>query len=305
MDALEARVVRTLDLAGGLQHLSAASGLVRIGQRIYVVADDELSLGVFDLAESGPGTLLRLISGELPIEHHARKAAKPDFEALLHLPVLQGHPHGALVAVGSGSRATRQRGALLALDAAGLAQGSARAIDLSPLLAPLQTRYGDLNIEGAFVDGQTVRLLQRGNTGHAVNEAIAFAWPAVRRWLEGTAPAPAAVRFDAFDLGSVDGVPLSFTDGTAVVGGAAALWAFSAAAEDTADSYADGRCAGSAIGLVASDGRLVAMARLRAACKVEGIVATARGDAIELLMVTDADDRAAPASLLAATLPLP
>ena len=44
-----------------------------------------------------------------------------------------------------------------------------------------------------------------------------------------------------FELGAIDGIALSFTDGTALPGGG---WLFSAA-EDTSDTYNDGRCAGS------------------------------------------------------------
>ena len=45
--------LRTLTLAPaqhpkGLAHMSAASGLVRVLRRLYVVADDELHLGLFD-----------------------------------------------------------------------------------------------------------------------------------------------------------------------------------------------------------------------------------------------------------------
>ena len=72
-------------------HLSAASGLVRSGHLLYVVADDELHLGVFeDTAATGmppePGALVRMLEGDLPIDAVERKAAKPDFETLVHLP---------------------------------------------------------------------------------------------------------------------------------------------------------------------------------------------------------------------------
>ena len=63
----------------GQAHLSAASGLVRVRQRLYVVADDELHLGIFDeptaaqaqvASDSNPehpiGSLLRLLEGSLP-----------------------------------------------------------------------------------------------------------------------------------------------------------------------------------------------------------------------------------------------
>ena len=75
--------VRELDLsaptsAGRPAHLSAASGLVRAGRFLYVVADDELHLGVFHAAETTPGHLVRLFPGELPATAAERKARKPD-----------------------------------------------------------------------------------------------------------------------------------------------------------------------------------------------------------------------------------
>ena len=62
--------------AGRPAHLSAASGLVRVGGQLYVVADDELQLGVFPAIGNAPGDLLRLFPGELPRSHKPRKAKK-------------------------------------------------------------------------------------------------------------------------------------------------------------------------------------------------------------------------------------
>jgi hypothetical protein len=282
-------------------HLSAASGLARVGERLYVIADDELALGVFDLAAARPGRRLRLFDGELPEPHAERKAAKPDLEALAALPPLAGHAFGALLAVGSGSRPTRERAALLALTAQGGIAGPPRLVDLAPLYAPLRAHFADLNIEGAFVAGASLCLLQRGHRGAAVNACITWAWAAVERWLAGSAPAPAPTAVQRFELGAIRGVPLGFTDGCALDDGS---WVFCAAAEDTADSYADGRCVGSAVGIVGASGALVDLQPLDRVCKAEGIVALRRGRHVDVLMVTDADDRSRPALLLAATLTL-
>jgi hypothetical protein len=81
---IDVRIVRELTVTGShspdggraRSHLSAASGLVRLGQHLYVVADDEHWLGVFDLADEGPGKLLAIFDGELPTRHRARKSAK-------------------------------------------------------------------------------------------------------------------------------------------------------------------------------------------------------------------------------------
>ena len=80
---------------------------------------------------------------------------------------------------------------------------------------------------------------------------------------------------------------------------------FCAAAEATADNYADGTCEGSAVGVVGADGRLLRLLPLSLRCKAEGIAVTIDGDELHLLMVTDADDPGTPAMLLAATLERP
>jgi hypothetical protein len=100
-------------------HLSAASGLVCIHSLLYVVADDELHLGVFGAADNKPGHLIRLFDGELPEPAAKRKKRKPDCEALTLLPPHGAYPHGALLALGSGSHLNRYRGAILKLDFSG------------------------------------------------------------------------------------------------------------------------------------------------------------------------------------------
>ena len=90
-------------------HLSAASALVRVAERLFVVADDELHLGVFDLGDPAAGRLVRLFEGSLPAEKKARKAAKPDLEALALLPAMADFAQGALLALGSGSTPGRTR----------------------------------------------------------------------------------------------------------------------------------------------------------------------------------------------------
>ena len=301
---LETRIVRELvvdDTAGiaGQTHLSAASGLVKLGNRLFVVADDEHHLAMFDLSNREPGRLVAIFDGELPLRHKARKAAKPDCEALLELPSFAGYPHGALMAMGSGSRPSRQRGALMAIDAAGEIQGPARTVDLAPLLAPLHDLVPDLNIEGAFVQGDRFALLQRGNSGSATNARIDLSWRGLQRWLVAAGPAPQPAAITRFALGAINGVPLSFTDGAALPGGD---WVFSAAAEDTTDNYNDGRCAGSAIGLVDAGGTTRVLERVSLTCKVEGITALNAGETIDLLLVTDADDRRQPALMLSTAL---
>jgi len=304
----------------GQAHLSAASGLVRVRQRLYVVADDELHLGIFDEptpsqaeAASGSdpahptGSLLRLLGGDLPQDKDKRKKAKPDFESLVHLPPLPGCPAGALLALGSGSKPNRETGVLIALDVQGAPNGRMATVDLAALYAPLRKRFGDLNIEGALMVSGELLLLQRGNKGHALNACIRYDWNLMAPWLAGVQPQPPAAKsVQVLELGRVGEVPLGFTDGAALHGGA---WAFSAVAENTDNSYQDGACVGSAIGTVGADGTLQSLHLLEGAPKVEGlavlaVLAEAGGSgAWVCTLVTDPDDPAVAAQLLQVRLP--
>jgi hypothetical protein len=302
--ALPVEVVRTLRVApsaGGIDHLSAASGLVVIGDLAYVVADDEHALGLFDLASDGPGRLLRLFDEALPDAHNERKARKADLEALTVLPALDGHPHGALLAIGSGSKPNRCRGALLALNPDGAVAGDVQSFDLTGLYAPLRVQFAELNIEGLFVNGGALCLLQRGSQVSPANACIRFDLAEFGRWLTRGGPPPQPTTITTYPLGSIAGVPLTFTDGAALPATSAGGWVFCAAAEDTCNSYLDGVCAGSAVGMVDSSGTLHGPFAIASPAKVEGIALDPRVPGT-VLLVTDADDRQAPASLLRANL---
>jgi uncharacterized protein DUF6929 len=298
--------IRELDLADAgnarlPRHLSAASGLACVGSFIYVVADDELHLGVFSATDNAPGRLIRLFDGELPADKAARKKQKPDLEAITQLPAFGDYPNGALLALGSGSKRNRHRGALLRLDGLGAVEGTPAIIDVSQLFEVLDRRFPALNIEGAIAIGDEFRLLQRANKKHPQNLIVRYPLaPVLEALARGTAIGaiePAAIA--AVDLGHIDGIPLSFTDGASLPDGG---MVFTAVAEDTEDTYNDGACLGAAIGIAASDGTVRFLDRLDASHKVEGVTARVDNEAIRLLLVSDADDPVIPANLFAATL---
>ena len=284
----------------GLAYLSAASGLVQVQERLYVVADDEHHFAVFDLVPQGVGRLIRLFEGDLPESAKKRKAHKPDVEALAQLPAFPGCPSGALFALGSGSRPNRNTGVLMTLGPDGSVKGAVQHIDLTPLYASLRDQFTEINIEGALAGADELLLLQRGNKGGSANACIRFAWTAVLPWLLGqSAAALEPTALQRYDLGAVEGVPLCFTDGAALPGGA---WVFSAVAENVGDSYNDGASIGTSIGVVDAAGTLQTMRALMSNFKVEGIAAHLDGDALTLTLVTDADDAAIPSQLLSASL---
>lgn len=299
--------IRALDLVaasgpGRDAHLSAASGLVRAGKFLYVVADDELHLGVFDAAGTGAGSLLRLFEGELPESGSKRKRKKPDLEALTRLPPFAAFAHGALFAIGSGSRPNRRRGALLGVGPDGAVNRGPVALDLSAMFSALDDEFPKLNIEGAVVAGDELRLFQRGNK-RAGNALARFRLSDALESLACAArPEPLRpIAVHRVDLGEIDGIPLCFTDGAALPGGA---MAFTAVAEDTDDSFFDGPCAGAALGILGPDGKLRFLDRLDRPHKIEGVDAQVEGNAVRLLLVTDADDASVPAALYSAAIPM-
>jgi hypothetical protein len=268
-------------------YLSAASGLVCIKSFMYVIADDELHLGVFHSSDHAPGSLARMFDGELPNDKKHRKKRKPDFEALALIPAFGSYPYGALFAFGSASRENRCLAALLSLDESGAIQGRSRTIDLSDVLTPLETLYPALNIEGAVVIGDELRLFQRGNK-KSESAMIRYSLSAFLGALQGDRTAVLdPLAHEVFDLGQVEGIPLSFSDAASLPNGDVV---FTAIAEDTDDTYLDGRCAGAAIGLIDAKGALCWIKRLEQPHKIEGIDARLDGDTINLLLVTDADD---------------
>ena len=277
----------------GQPQLSAASGLVCANARVYVVADDEHHLAVFGDGTS-PGRLHRLFDGDLPDDRKARKRLKPDLETLLWLPMRR-----ALVALGSGSRPNRHTGVLIPLDVDGEPVAGPLRFDLQPLYEPLRAALGEINIEGAMLLGEEFVLLNRGVAGRSDNVAVHYPLQALIDAIDGRmrTVAPALIR--RYTLGHLDAVPLAFTDAAALPDGG---WVFSAVAEDTGDSYADGDCNGSVVGVVDAGGELVAPHRLDGPWKVEGVAARVEAEGMSLCLVTDADDPAQASQLLLARL---
>ncbi len=283
---LELSEVATLDV-------SAASGLVALADRLCLVADDEVFLSVYRL-DGIPLGRIPLFADTLPEDHSGRKRRKPDLEAVALMP------DGQVLALGSGSTEARRRGALVdpTRDA------PARVIDLGPLYERLAGDVPELNIEGATVAGDALWLLQRGNGASRFNATIELDLAHVIRTMRERASieADALRTVTRVALGDLEGVPLSFTDAVARPGGGLI---FSAAAEDTSDTYQDGVCAGSIIGTLV-DGRVTQQVRVNPALKLEGIaIATAGGgeSGPTLWLVADPDDRERRASLYRATLP--
>ena len=298
--------LRELHLAAPSQtqrpsHLSAASGLVALDDHLYVVADDELQLGRFPKQGDAAGELIRILPGELPLPPKERKRAKPDFEALVHVPAFGRCPHGALLAMGSGSTSARHRAVLLPLDANQQLSGEQRVVDLRVLHDAVAQNFGVPNVEGALLTDDRVLLFQRGNKGAGINAIITFARGHFEAVLRGDAIAITPLDVQRYDLGVVNNVPLGFSDAALLANGTIL---FAAIAEDTDNAYADGPCAGAAIGSIDANGELQRIVRTREPAKIEGLCVVREGVDAELWLVTDADDASVPATLCRATWPL-
>ncbi|HET6582431.1 MAG TPA: hypothetical protein VFG69_03265, partial [Nannocystaceae bacterium] len=264
--------------------LSAASGLVRTGAEIVVIADDELVLHRYAL-DGTPRGELRLFAGELPAEPVARKAAKPDLETLSALP------DGRLLALGSCSRPWRERAVLVDRDAV-------VEVDLGPIARALADRFDRVNIEGACVLGSQLLMATRRTGATGRNAIVRLDLARVLAMLDA---APARIETTALvdvleiELGAEQGVPFGFTDAAAWNGGVL----FCAAAENTDDPVDDGICVACTIGWLDASFEVRRRWSVTPRAKIEGI---AVGDDDVLYAVADADDRGVLAPLFRAAL---
>jgi hypothetical protein len=299
---LELRKLRDLDLeepsaAGRPAHMSAASGVARRGDFVYVIGDDELHLGVFRLSSDAPGRLQRVLGGDLPDDHGERAKEKPDLEALTLLPPFESHPYGALLGLGSGSAPERSRGFVYALAADGSLAGEPDELDLDPLYRLLRDQVAELNIEGAATMGDRLWLLHRG-TSDGVNLVAELSLEQVMHSLreDRCLDAEELETIRRYDLGDIDGVTLTFSDATPI---ADQLLVFTASAEGD-----DGRIRGSVVGTLGLDGTVQRLRTIDRRWKVEGVHATIDTGVLDFTFVCDQDDPDEPAPLLSATMPV-
>jgi Family of unknown function (DUF6929) len=300
---LDLRKLRDLEVEepsgpGRPAHLSAASGVVRRGDFVYVIGDDELHLGVFQLSSREPGRLRRVLPGDLPDDHGDRSSSKPDLEALTVLPPFEGNPYGALLGLGSGSAPERDRGFVCGLGADGSIAGEPDEIDLCPLYRLLREHVGELNVEGAATMGERLWLLHRGTSHEGSNVVAELSLAQLMQSLRDDLclDAQELENVRRYDLGDIDGVELTFSDATPI---ADELLVFTASAE--AD---DGRIRGSVVGTLGLDGSVERLRTIDRRWKVEGVHGAIDTGVLDFTFVCDQDDPSAPAPLLSATMPL-
>lgn len=294
---LKLTFVRELRLAaevGGEDYFHAASGLALCSGILHVVADDSNVLASFALA-GGRGEVMPLLTRpRLPADPVARKRAKPDFEALVQLSPEEGLPHGGLLALGSGSTPARTAGAIVTLDKGGRAVSSIEVDLEATLYAGLRGVFPEVNIEGGVWRDGRLLLFQRGNASERNSTIVTFEAPHPAAALrDGRSFGPP--HYHRLDLGSIEGVPLAFTDATLLDD----MILFAATAEQTYNAYDDGEVLGSVVGILSPTMEVAGCWRLDPPLKFEGIVAKRSRRGIDLLLVSDADDPAVPSMLFA------
>jgi hypothetical protein len=287
-------------------HVRAASGLAWIGDALAVIQDDANFVALADPA-TGLADVVTLPAGEGGMRQFGAERGNKRFKLDLEgcTAVLDGSGGMTLVAFGSGSAAGRDR--ILRVDGI---RGGEPSVDLrgAPAFYALLRRThdfagGELNVEGAAWRGGRIVLLNRGN-GAAVDDRAAVdaicevGWADLRAHLEDAdrhpPPAPSSIR--QYNLGTIGGCRLAFTDAVAV--GDALV--YTATAEDSPNAVDDGPVAGSAIGIIRADGEarwteLLGEDGGRFDSKVEGVARGLRPGT--LYVVVDRDDPHRPSEL--------
>jgi len=273
------------------EHVRAASGVVWLGDRLAVIQDDTSFLALVS-PTTARAQSLALTPGPARRFEEAlgNKADKLDLESCVSWVDDRG---AHLVAFGSGSTKKRER-------IVHIHNQVVHLLDAAPMydaLRGLRAFAGDeLNVEGAVLVGERLRLFQRGN-GAAGLPARRVVDATVELVRAGDLWVPLSETARAYDLGTLDGVRLTFTDATAHHG---VVW-FLATAEDSPNSVDDGPVVGSVIGRFAPDGSVATLLRLvddagPLVAKTEGIVF----DRVpgRAWVVVDRDDTSIPAELL-------
>lgn len=254
-------------------YIAAASGLVLAQDQFYLVADDELSLLGLNRDLSG-AQLHEVFQGELPEDTKERKKIKPDFECLVFL-----EDKSSLLIIPSGSKKNRNRGALFNLKDKLIIEISFRQV-----YQELEHLFPELNIEGAVVVNDSIRLFQRGNGKLHQNAVIQLN---LESFLDDKVK---DLKVQNINLGRLKDIPLSFTDAALFNG----QCYFVAVAENTESTYTDGEFIGAVLGEMSPEGVIMKMTPLDVSSKPEGLTF----DNEYFYLVTDDDDRKKPSRLL-------
>ncbi|HTK56271.1 MAG TPA: hypothetical protein VL295_05560 [Gemmatimonadales bacterium] len=279
-------------------HVRAGSSLAWVPGGIAVLQDDANFLAIVDPASAAVRSIT-LPAGEGGIRQFdqslGNKKTKLDLEACVAI-----EHQGATMLVAFGSGSTHRREQILVVRDLTSERPDARLLYAEGLYALLRSATGfapgRLNIEGAVVLGDTLRLFSRGNgkirNGERpvnatcdlpLGELVSYFFQQARN------PPPSPTEIVTYELGALGQVPLSFTDAAAWKDGVL----FTAAAEASPDAVDDGPVTGSAVGVIdgAGNARWAPVVDLTGepyTGKVEGLVVGQEKG--RLYVVVDADD---------------
>lgn len=293
------------------RHVRAGSALVALPSgRLAVVQDDACFLALID-PETGAARDVPF-PGEGPRQFddtRGNKKLKLDLEA-----VFLASAHGPLIALGSGSSPLRER-IVLVEDPDGH-EPRAEIVLARELYAQLRANRGfsgsELNVEGAALVEGDLLLFQRGNGAPAaaggstllpVDATARIALAPLLAHLRSEGPLPPLRDVIAWDLGTVEGQRLTFTDGAVHANGESRVVAFLACAEDSPDATRDGPVSAVVIGCLDEATRSAELGPILdergepLLDKAEGLAFDPH-DPARAFVVTDRDDPAAPSELL-------
>ena len=249
-------------------HVRAASGLIRLGERLAVVQDDASFIALVD-ADSGLADAIALPPGPGGWRHfddrRGNKDDKLDLEAVTAVPGADGP---IVLAIGSGSRPAREHVVLVR----GIGHGcpTVELLHVPGLFRALrdvqQFAGSEMNIEGMLHLGNRLRLFGRGNGAARgallpVDASCDLEWAALERYFERARSDPAAApptptRIVRYELGEIRGGRLSFTDAVlAPSDDGMERVVFTATAEASPDAVRDGPVTGSVVGVIEAGSR--------------------------------------------------
>lgn len=271
-------------------HVRAGSSLVHFRGALVVAQDDASFLARVTEDEVHPIALPSASGIRQFDDGRGNKKDKLDLEAMA---VVKHEGREILLAFGSGSAAKRE--VIVVLDE----DDEPHVIDASAFYRSLPKDFcgSELNLEGALAFGTSTDLMlfQRGNGAPRGTEMPVDATALVDAGALVRGELPAVRDVTQWDLGTIEGCKLTFTDATGF--GDAIL--FSAAAENSPDAITDGEVVGCAVGVLDPDdarwGLVLTESGTPLCDKIEGI-ARASGD--RLYAVVDVDDPTKPSELL-------
>jgi hypothetical protein len=287
-------------------HVRSGSGLAWVPGGLAVVQDDANFIAIHD-PRSGRTGAITLPAGEAGLRQfddiRGNKRYKLDLESCL---TLEGRDGTILLALGSGSTSRREH--VVMVDRWEDHAPRVRLVSAPDLYQALRNEASfagsRLNIEGAVRVDNSVRIFSRGNSAPrrgtpSVNATCDLDLDTLLAYLRApmkVAPPTPALPVH-YQLGTIDGVRLGFTD--ALAWGDAML--YTATAEVSADATQDGPVSGSAIGVIDPGGtvRWAPLTDTRGellVAKVEGL-AHVPGAPAGLYIVLDNDDPAAASEL--------